>query len=519
MNKFTQNFTTINKTISQQRIIGLEIKKLKNIRSLSIDFSGNNLTAILGSNGCGKSTFIHALACCYQPKHKDEVKADEYNSIDYKFSNFFLPTTHSTWQGSEFSLIHSCRNQKQEFSKLCTKYTKESRWMPRYIRRPQRYVSFIGIKTCVPKIEEETKKSLIKYENKILSDDISRKIKEKASYILNRDYTEYHLNTVSSKTKEYIGVKFDNQVYSALSMGAGEQRIFFILKEVFQAPKYSLILIDEIDLLLHEDALDKLLQFLQKIANKKNLQIIFTTHSQSIIKHSNGINIRHLSSTPDKTLCFNETKPDAIHRLTGKQERPLEIFVEDDLTKTIVKTIAGQLEISKFVSITEYGAAKNCFILLAGMLLKREKNLEQMLFILDGDVYQKNEDKSKQISSVLTGTDPQSQERREKAVNYIRQLTIEEDHTPEQFLHKLIKELRPTYPNNEYNDIIRVAQGINVTNESHDYINQIITRMDYERAVGLKSIIDVVAQSEKWNELIKEIKEWLEHKRDSVREN
>ncbi len=380
-------------------------------------------------------------------------------------------------------------------------------------------ISFIGIKTCVPKIEEETQKSIIQYSTQILSDDISRQVKEKASWILNRDYTEYHVNTVGSKNKEYIGVKFNNQVYSALSMGAGEQRIFFILKEVFQAPKYSLILIDEIDLLLHEDALDKLLKFLKEISKKNKLQIIFTTHSQSIIKHSDWINIRHLSSTLDKTLCFNETKPDAIHRLTGKQERPLEIFVEDDLTKTIVKKIAGELGISKYVSITEYGAAKNCFTLLAGMLLKKTENLEEMLFILDGDVYQTEDEKLKQIKSVLTGSDFHTQEQQTQAIKYIRQLVLEQGNAPEKFLHKLIRELTPDYQNNEYNEIIQVAKDIHISDESHNYINDIIERMDEERAVGLKKVIDVVAQSEKWNEFIKEVKEWLENKKTKVLEH
>lgn len=519
MTKLTQDFSTINKTIAQQKIISLYIKKLKNIRELSMDFSNKNLTAILGPNGCGKSTLIHALACCYQPKNKDELKNNEYSSINYKFSDFFLPTTHSTWQGSEFTLIHSCRNQKTEEKELYTKYTKEKRWKPIYKRRPQRYVSFIGIKTCVPKIEEETQKSRIQYSTQVLSDDISHKVKEQASWILNRDYTEYHINTVGAKNKEYIGVKFNTQVYSALSMGAGEQRIFFILKEVFQASKYSLILIDEIDLLLHEDALDKLLKFLKEISEKKRLQIIFTTHSQSIIKHSDWINIRHLSSTPEKTLCFNETKPDAIHRLTGTQERPLEIFVEDDLTKTIVKKLAGELGISKYVSITEYGAAKNCFTLLAGMLLKQTENLEKMLFILDGDIYQQEDEKLKQIKSVLTGSDPKTKERQTHAVKYIRQLTLENGDAPEECLHKLIRELTPEYPNNEYNEIIKVAKDINVSNESHNYINEIINRMDDERAVGLKKVIDVIAQSEKWNDLIKEIKEWLENKKPHVLEN
>jgi predicted ATP-dependent endonuclease of OLD family len=184
-----------------------------------------------------------------------------------------------------------------------------------------------------------------------------------------------------------MGVECNNIGYSSLSMGAGEQRIFFILKEVFRAPKYALILIDEIDLLLHGDALHKLLEILIVRAEEKHLQIIFTTHDQSIIELEDKINIRHILQTPHKTLCFNETKPDAMQRLTGKQERKLEVFVEDDLAKAIIKKISAEVGISKHVSIKEFGAAKNCFTALSGSLLNEDKNLENMPFVLDGDRY------------------------------------------------------------------------------------------------------------------------------------
>ena len=49
---------------------------------------------------------------------------------------------------------------------------------------------------------------------------------------------------------------------------------------MLRAPNSGLILIDEIDLLLHQDALFRLLEKLNERAQEKNLQIIFTTHAQ-----------------------------------------------------------------------------------------------------------------------------------------------------------------------------------------------------------------------------------------------
>ena len=53
--------------ISQQRINSLKIKKLKNLKNCNIDLSNKPLVAIMGVNGVGKSTILHALACCYKP--------------------------------------------------------------------------------------------------------------------------------------------------------------------------------------------------------------------------------------------------------------------------------------------------------------------------------------------------------------------------------------------------------------------------------------------------------------------
>jgi AAA15 family ATPase/GTPase len=113
-------------------------------------------------------------------------------------------------------------------------------------------------------------------------------------------------------------------------MSAGEQKVFRLLEKVFKSPKHSLILIDELDLLLHDSAMKNLITVMSERAENQKLQIIFTTHRESVVELSGLINVRHIFGTKEKTLCFNETKPDAIRRLTGIQRKDIEVFVEDD---------------------------------------------------------------------------------------------------------------------------------------------------------------------------------------------
>ena len=85
---------------------------------------------------------------------------------------------------------------------------------------------------------------------------------------------------------------------------------------VFQFPiREHLILIDELDLLLHDEALKKLIDVISTHAEDKNKQIIFTTHREMVTNLSDKINIRHIVNIQGRSYSFEETKPDAIKQI------------------------------------------------------------------------------------------------------------------------------------------------------------------------------------------------------------
>ena len=492
---------------SQQRINSLHIKQLKCLKDVDISFEDKAVTAILGPNGHGKSTVLHALACCYKP-------IDDKKTINYRFSNFFLPNTDSQWQGSELTLKHSYRNGKEEIENHSEVYKKSDRWTI-YARRPQRHVYYLGIDNYIPIIESEKQKTKVEYTTTTLSDDLTKILLDKASHIFNKKYTAYNQHK-SRRGKTYIGVESNGTRYSALSMSAGEQKVFLLLETIFKADKYSLILVDEIDLLLHNIALERLLTVVEKRANDKNLQIVFTTHRESVIELSEFINIRHLVNKTEKTFCFNETKPDAIHRLTGRQERELEVFVEDDLSTAIVKKVASNLKIQKYVDVKKFGAASNCFTTVAGLLLTGE-NCNNKLFVLDGDVYKTKLEKQERINSAITGHGQTVEEFKKIAIQQITQLKLPDDTKPEQYLHQLITKI-DYLENEEFNEIIEVTRSINAVDNSHKYISDIIERLNYEKSVGYAKIVDLLSTQPQWKEYVSEVHNWLEERVPQVRE-
>ena len=494
---------------SQQILKRIQIDNLKGLIDLDIDFTEKPLVAILGPNGIGKSTILHAIACVNNPVA---------NTVNHRLSEFFTPTTHSIWTGSSFSVFQDFREGAHITTDHKTHFRKQvGRWAPRYVSRIERYVSFIGIKTCVPIIENETQLSRIQFNTTLLTDNVSNRVKQLAGAILNKTYDTYSRHN-SGASKQYIGVSTGGINYSSLSMGAGEQRIFYILSEVVKAPNYGLILVDEIDLLLHQDALFRLMETINTLAEEKHLQIIFTTHSQALLT-LDYIAVRHLYQTPQMTLCFNQTKPDALQRLTGSQVRPLEIFVEDDLAFSLIKKICSEEGMSKYVSIKTFGAAINCFTAVSGSILNNLNNQENMLFVLDGDEYKTNENKIERIAKVLTGDTPLHITQRQTAFERITQFTLPDGQRPERYYHSLICALDEANLNAENIEIVQVARQIVNPGDNHKFFDEIIARMDFARAVGLNKLVDLLSLTAEWTNIKANIKNWLDNKRNLVIED
>mgnify|MGYP004443694153 FL=1 len=308
------------KTITGQVLNSIKINKLKCINGLNeIIFKPHALTAILGPNGSGKSTILHAIASIYMPEKG-------FPGEDHRLMHFFPRSPHAEWNGSDFIVNLTYRKDGVMIENELKNYGKAdvrgSRWIQIYARRPLREVYYLGIDKCVPIIESE-KKNNIQYETSSVSNDLITNILHYASYILNKPYTSFNQHQ-QPNGKILIGVESEGLAYSSLSMSAGEQKIFLILETILKADKNALILIDELDLLLHDEALKKLIDVISTHAEDKNKQIIFTTHREMVTTLSDKINIRHVVNIQGRSYSFEETKPDAINRLTSKSTTPIE---------------------------------------------------------------------------------------------------------------------------------------------------------------------------------------------------
>lgn len=478
----------------EKALRSIYFEDLKGLKDLELKFS-KPLTAIMGVNGSGKTTVLHALACIYRP---------ERNGQNYKFSSFFIPNPHSIWKGSKLRIRYwqgEITKSGKRRIRIREYYKKTSRWAPDYSTRPIRDTFYLGIDSCLPEIEKQKRSTFFHYSTKELDDRISKKIIKKASYVLNKDY--FILTKHENGKRSLIGVRTTTGlIYSSLSMGTGEQRVIKILDIVFNAPNYSMVLIDEIDLLLHVNALKKLLIVLDKEAKRKNLQIIFTTHSL-LMNEIDEVDIRYIEITPTKTLVYDSINTGMIYSITGDQEKPIKIFVEDTLSQSIVMHIAKELNIMTKIHIGLYGAAHNAFTLAASFILRGEDK-ENVLIILDGDEYRNDEDKMSQIKKTLTGTEEDIESRQNDTFSLISQFELPNNTKPEKFIHDIL-----ISPHNDNCEIVNIAREIRAVDDDHSYINDIVLRIEDSYDVVMKDIMHIVARSDKWESYTQRIRVWL----------
>lgn len=478
-------------------------KNLKGLKDAQFVFE-KPLTAIMGVNGSGKTTVIHALACAYQPPEGGKGE-------NHRFSDFFVPNTDALWQGSEFYVVNEKIERDRTTILPSRKYGKAfDRWSPRYGDRPKRNIYYIGIDSCLPEIEKSNTQNRIIYSSRRKEDRLSQKAIRDAAAILNKNYQSLMENTFQNK--HFNGVELDSGLkYSSLSMGTGEQRTIKILEKILNAEPYSLILIDEIDLLLHVSSLKRLIRRLDEIARDKHLQIVFTTHALEMvdltqyvgIQYINNISLSEGQETLEKTIVYNTINSDLVYSLTGSCERPLKLYVEDELAKAIVKKVLRTLNISGKADVIKYGAMENAFTVAAAKVLEGQ-DCTNTLILLDGEKYHTLDEKLVPIQKRFSGTESDIEEKWNQAASMISMFNLPHDTAPEKFFHDLVLE-----NGDAANELVVAAAEIQAVHDTHEWLYNIQTKLNDTESNVVRDIIDMASNSAKWNDYIRPVVEWL----------
>lgn len=475
--------------IIDQRLESVTFHHLKHLRDLEIDFSSHGVTGIFGVNGSGKSSILHALACFYRSQNG--------GSESNYFTRFFKRVGAEAWMNSKMTAKFTINGSGRTIE-----YRKGvDRWMPRMENKPRRDTYFVGIHTCVPAIEKEPHTRTSFHMANRGSIDNHDAVVQAFSNIMSRDYDAAERETFLKKN--YTRVRIHGaETYTSLSMGAGEQRLLYIIELFYRVPEYSLILIDEIDLTLHTLALNRLVDLIVRVTNQKHLQVVFTSHREELTMRQD-INVRHIwrPANVEQTFCLDHTTPACLCRLTGTMERRYEVYVEDILASCIVKEVLKDNGILNFSKVIIYGGIDNAFTIAAGLELEGHVD-NNKLILLDGDVYRTDEDKLKQIKKKLGGNEAWRDATRQHALTIVKQLNLPANEHPEHYLWTLLK--------TKQGELADLANQVNQSpDDNHCYLYDIYEMQGESKETYYRNVVMTVKDDPSWAGYVSEITDWI----------
>jgi energy-coupling factor transporter ATP-binding protein EcfA2 len=187
--------------------------------------------------------------------------------------------------------------------------------------------------------------------------------------------------------------------YSSYNSASGEDVLSRILIDCVEAPKNSLVLIDELELGLHPKVQRRLMDIIFEISLRDHKQFIVTSHSPTVI-----------SCVPEKARLFIESKnglstsicPISINAALSKMDSecyPLvDVFCEDETAKWIIQKVLRVLEKenamginSKLLNVIESGSADKTYqnFKVRQRIFESVKVRSGHACILDGDMRKK----------------------------------------------------------------------------------------------------------------------------------
>lgn len=332
----------------------IHIHGFRGVSSLDfeIDFP---ITAVTGLNGAGKSTIGQLAICAYKKPS---------TSFDYKrqYIKDFFPVSPADPKpiSDEAKVIYCYETNDYKKQQEVTLSRKQSAWSD-YKRQPERHCYYVGFTVYIPKVE---RRDLSVYGGSTLQftekRDIDVEVIRKMARIIGHKYDDVKFQGVSHKGKESeVGIASRlGYSYSENNMGFGEGRILYTVDKLETSPAQSLFILEEPETSLHESAQHEFAKYLLDVCNRRNHQIILSTHSsviinalppearKLIIRDETGVEIRNkISSHHVRSI------------LSDGHDRRLDICVEDIFAKLLLTEIIRikKKELLKVVAIHDIG--------------------------------------------------------------------------------------------------------------------------------------------------------------------
>ncbi|WP_428040071.1 AAA family ATPase [Candidatus Avelusimicrobium fimicolum] len=395
----------------------IQINDFRALKNKKLQF-GQQVTMLAGWNATGKSTVLALLA------NSSELKANQgktYHNKPFRaeFSEILKGSKRFDITTSERLCITWENNNKKAIKTFRTGWQKEKgkdrfRVIPKEIIENNKKteakfdipVIYLGLSRLYPigEIEddslkettqtfqaEEDKQWFIKnYKNLLSLDDNIQ------------DITNIKFQSIAKSTS---GV--NTNYYDWVSNSAGQDNLsqilfailsFKNLKNTFAEYKGGVLIIDELESSLHPKAQQKIIDFLIKESKQYQIQILFTTHSLTIIEHfsskkkSDDGNLEYYYFTKangeieiQKSPSFEDMKADLLMPICKKQcEDRITIYTEDAEARWFLSKLLSYQVSKRRLNILNINISCSSLI----DLMNCDPSFGEHLVVFDGDLPQ-----------------------------------------------------------------------------------------------------------------------------------
>ncbi|CAB3737108.1 AAA family ATPase [Achromobacter xylosoxidans] len=308
------------------------IKNLKHIRQLEFSIPGPGVHLLTGANGSGKTSLLACLLRIGKP-----------NAFPLHFRPSSISPRIDNFDGA--AVTYACDGRQVTYTYGGT------RWVP----RPKSggdvldAIGFSGVNYVGATAERITPRPEEVRPNNVQA--APPEIIAAANRIFGTSkFTELRTINVTRgvQTPVYLLQKTTppgerTQYYTERNFSLGELCVIKLIKNLMTWPANSLVLIDELEIALHPRAQIELHDYLQEVAEARNLTIIFSTHSVSLIKSAPRSNLIFLEARGDEIIrgykgCFPTY---ILGSLAHTEERVPDkiIYVEDEAAEAFTSVL------------------------------------------------------------------------------------------------------------------------------------------------------------------------------------
>ena len=362
----------------------IEIKKFRGFNNVGFSF-GKNITAVAGQNGTQKTTLLGIISQPFSitdkanPMHSEKpLCGGNYRSLfseKFKLSEQHDKAASHEWtlnfiseSLSPITLVSIERNRQNKAIRFWRKGTKERG--SGYIQIP---VIYLSLSRLFP-IGEDSK--IVSSKSITLSDEEEAFFEKWHNKILCMPNVKLsEIDYLESSQKKTLGVNTD--IYDWKMNSAGQDNIGKILLAILSfkrlKEKYpdnyigGILAIDELDATLFTASQINLIDALSKFSSLFDIQIIFTTHSLTILEKMCELHNNPNRDNQNKVIYIKKSDANMVI-----EEDPEFIKIKNNIDITL----RGEQEKGKITLITEDQEGRDFFYNIVGREYSRFKYLD-----------------------------------------------------------------------------------------------------------------------------------------------